>query len=91
MDETTEEKPSSPAARKAGLGSGAGSRADESRESSLLGLLRPYRPWVFLLVLFALLSNGITLVIPQIISHGIDAYARGTFVSVPGLSVFMGI
>ena len=80
MDETAEEKPSSPAARKAGVGSGAGSLADVSREPNLLGLLRPYRAWVFLLVLFALLSNGITLVIPQIISHGIDAYARGTFV-----------
>jgi ATP-binding cassette subfamily B protein len=80
MDETVKEKPSSPAARKAGVGSGAGSLADVSREPNLLALLRPYRAWVFLLVLFALLSNGITLVIPQIISHGIDAYARGTFV-----------
>jgi len=37
-------------------------------------LLRPYRGMVVLLILFALLSNGINLLIPRIIARGIDAY-----------------
>ena len=42
----------------------------------LFSLLTPYRGMVGLLILFALLSNGINLVIPKIIANGIDAYPK---------------
>jgi ATP-binding cassette subfamily B protein len=37
-------------------------------------LLKPYRRMIFLLLFFALLSNGINLVLPRIIASGIDAF-----------------
>ena len=37
-------------------------------------LLKPYRGMIFLLMFFALLSNGINLILPRIIASGIDAY-----------------
>jgi len=37
-------------------------------------LLKPYRGMIFLLIFFALLSNGINLVLPRIIASGIDAF-----------------
>src|SRR5450432_111253 len=37
-------------------------------------LLKPYRRMIFLLIFFALLSNGINLVLPRIIASGIDAF-----------------
>ncbi len=43
---------------------------------SLVGLMKSYAGWIVLLVLFAVLSNGFNLVIPIIISHGIDAYTQ---------------
>ncbi|MBI1182820.1 ATP-binding cassette domain-containing protein [bacterium] len=42
-------------------------------------VLKPYRPLIILLVLFALISNGVNLIIPKIISHGIDTYTDGSF------------
>jgi ATP-binding cassette, subfamily B, bacterial len=40
----------------------------------LSGLLKPYRTMIFLLIFFALLGNGINLILPRIIANGIDAY-----------------
>ncbi len=40
----------------------------------VFSLLVPYKGMVFLLLLFALLSNGINLFLPKIIANGIDAY-----------------
>jgi len=37
-------------------------------------LLKPYRGMIFLLIFFALLSNGVNLVLPRIIASGIDAF-----------------
>jgi len=37
-------------------------------------LLTPYRGMIFLLIFFALLSNGINLLLPRIIASGIDSY-----------------
>ncbi len=48
--------------------------------SGLLKLLKPYRGLIILLIIFALISNGANLVIPQIISHGIDSYNSGNYV-----------
>jgi hypothetical protein len=43
---------------------------------SVFSLLTPYRGMVFLLIFFALLSNGINLVLPKIIANGIDAWPK---------------
>ena len=40
----------------------------------LISLLKPYRGMMVLLIFFALLSNGINLILPRIIASGIDAY-----------------
>jgi ATP-binding cassette subfamily B protein len=45
--------------------------------ANIFGLLRPYTGMVALLVLFALLGNSINLIIPKIISNGIDSYSQG--------------
>jgi ATP-binding cassette, subfamily B, bacterial len=45
---------------------------------SVMAVLAPYKGWVTLLVVLALLSNGLNLVIPQLIRRGIDAYVAGT-------------
>ena len=44
------------------------------KKSGLFSLLKPYRGMIALLIFFALLSNGINLVLPKIIANGIDAY-----------------
>jgi ATP-binding cassette subfamily B protein len=43
----------------------------------MMTLLKPYSRLVILLIILALFSNGINLIIPKIIAHGIDAYAGG--------------
>src|SRR5260221_11360176 len=40
----------------------------------ITSLLTPYRSMIYLLIFFALLSNGVNLVLPRIIASGIDAY-----------------
>ncbi len=42
-------------------------------------LLRPYRKMIVLLVVLALLSNGVNLVLPKIISKGIDTFEKGGY------------
>jgi ATP-binding cassette subfamily B protein len=49
------------------------------KQPGILSLLKPYRGMVLLLILFTLLSNGINLIIPKIISRGIDAFIAGKF------------
>lgn len=46
---------------------------------NMVALLKPYKAMVGLLIVFALISNGINLVLPKIIAHGIDSYSNGTF------------
>ena len=48
--------------------------------SPLVGLLKPYSKMILLLILLALISNGVNLVLPILISRGIDAYSAGQFV-----------
>jgi ATP-binding cassette subfamily B protein len=45
-------------------------------QASIFTLLKPYLGTILLLLLLALLSNGINLWIPRIISQGIDAYTN---------------
>lgn len=46
----------------------------------LLDLLKPYLGMVILLIVLALLGNGIRLIIPKIIADGIDSYTTGRLV-----------
>jgi ATP-binding cassette subfamily B protein len=45
----------------------------------IFSLLKPYKGLIMLLVLFALVSNGINLILPKIVANGIDAYTNGNF------------
>lgn len=56
------------------------SKKAKSDKPNIFGLLKPYKSKVILLVIFALLSNGVNLLIPKIISQGIDAYTSGHYV-----------
>jgi ATP-binding cassette subfamily B protein len=47
---------------------------NKPKQPGIFSLLKPYRGLVSLLILFALFSNSVTLWLPKIISHGIDAY-----------------
>jgi ATP-binding cassette subfamily B protein len=46
---------------------------------SIFGVLKPYKLMITGLIVFALLSNAVNLVIPKIISHGIDDFSKGAF------------
>lgn len=54
--------------------------SSQPKKPNLFALLRPYRGFVVLLVAAALLSNGLNLVLPRLISQGIDAYGAGFLV-----------
>lgn len=55
-------------------------RRKRTSKPNVFSLLKPYRGMITFLVVFALLSNGVNLLIPKIISRGIDAYTGGHFV-----------
>lgn len=63
--------------------------AAKPRRPNIFGLLKPYRITVILLVAFTLLGNGMNLVIPKIISHGIDSYTAGNYVRKTIISEFI--
>jgi len=46
---------------------------------NIFSVLKPYKLMIVGLIVFALLSNGVNLVIPKLISHGIDDLSLGTF------------
>jgi ATP-binding cassette subfamily B protein len=46
---------------------------------NIFGVLKPYKLMIFYLITFALLSNAVNLVIPKLISHGIDDFSKGNF------------
>jgi len=46
---------------------------------NIFGVIKPYRLMIFSLITFALLSNAVNLVIPKLISYGIDDFAKGSF------------
>lgn len=52
------------------------SKNEIKKGPGVFSLLKPYRGMVFLLIFFALLSNGINLVLPKIIANGIDAWPK---------------
>lgn len=55
--------------------------ADEQKPKrpNIFQVVSPYRGWIIILVVFALISNGVNLVIPKIISHAIDDFSAGNF------------
>ncbi len=63
-----------------------GDGAQKPKSPSLIGLLKPCRGWIILLVIFAIISNAFNLLVPMLISRGIDSYAAGTLV-VPTMAV----
>lgn len=50
------------------------------KKPGIFSLLKPYSGLLFLLILFALVSNSVSLWLPKIISHGIDDYIHGVIV-----------
>jgi len=54
-------------------------KTKEAKKPSIFSLLGNYRGLIFMLILFALLSNGINLLLPKIIASGIDSYTNKTF------------
>jgi ATP-binding cassette subfamily B protein len=54
--------------------------APKKPSPSLLSLLKPYSRLILLLIILALVSNGVNLVLPMLISRGIDDYSAGKFV-----------
>jgi len=46
---------------------------------NIFAVLKPYRLMIFSLISFALLSNAVNLVIPKIVSRGIDDFSKGIF------------
>ncbi len=46
---------------------------------NILSVLKPYKLMIFGLIGFALLSNAVNLVIPKLISYGIDDFSKGVF------------
>ncbi|GAA3987171.1 ABC transporter ATP-binding protein [Mucilaginibacter dorajii] len=60
----------------------------DTKPPGVFSLLKPYMGLVTLLLLFALMSNGINLWLPKIIANGIDAYTHHDFVLVDILKKF---
>lgn len=58
---------------------------------SIVSILKPYKAFVAALVILAAAANGLALVIPKLISRGIDAYSHGTLVMQPIVIEFLAI
>jgi len=54
-------------------------KMNNPKKNTLFGLLKPYSGRVSALLSLALLSNGLSLIIPKIIQKGIDDYSRNIF------------
>ncbi|MET1054390.1 MAG: ABC transporter ATP-binding protein [Pedobacter sp.] len=65
--------------------------AQHKKPPGVFSLLKPYTLMVGLLVLFALLSNGLNLWLPKLIGNGIDSFNNGTFAYRPLLIKFTGV
>ena len=54
--------------------------SEKRSKPSIFSLLKPYSGMVTFLVVFALLSNGVNLLLPKLISQAIDSFTGGHFV-----------
>ncbi len=52
-------------------------KPERPKGPNIFGLLKPYKASIIVLVVLAILSNGINLYLPKIISHSIDNFIRG--------------
>ncbi|HWK03615.1 MAG TPA: ABC transporter ATP-binding protein [Puia sp.] len=59
--------------------SGKPASSPAGKPPGIFSLLTPYRGLILLLLLLTLLGNGINLIVPKIISHGIDAFIGNHF------------
>lgn len=50
------------------------------KKPNIFKLLKPYQGMIILLIFLALASNALSLILPKVISHGIDAFVLGNFV-----------
>jgi ATP-binding cassette subfamily B protein len=55
------------------------SKPKTEKKPGISTLLKPYKWLLFILILFALFSNSVTLWMPKIIGHGIDDYGRSVY------------
>ena len=53
--------------------------SEKTDKPNIFSVLKPYKMMIIFLIGFALFSNGVNLVIPKLISHGIDDFAKGSF------------
>jgi ATP-binding cassette subfamily B protein len=53
--------------------------SESQKVPSVFGLLRDYKVMIVLLIVLGIVANGLTLIIPKLISREIDAFASGTF------------
>jgi len=51
----------------------------KANKPNIFAVLKPYKLMIFGLIGFALLSNAVNLVIPKLISRGIDDFSKGNF------------
>ncbi|SDZ83611.1 ABC transporter ATP-binding protein [Pedobacter hartonius] len=65
--------------------------AQKKKSPGIFSLLKPYSLMVALLILFALMSNGLNLWLPKLIGQGIDAFNNGNFAYKPLLIKFSGL
>ncbi len=54
-------------------------KKQKQKKPNIFKILKPYSGMISALLFFALLSNGLNLVIPKIIQFGIDDFSKGTF------------
>ncbi|MFI2744205.1 ABC transporter ATP-binding protein [Zhouia sp. PK063] len=62
--------------------------AKKQKSPGIFKILKPYTLWVVLLIVCALLSNGLNLWIPKIIGNGIDDYSHEKFQFRPVILLF---
>jgi ATP-binding cassette subfamily B protein len=63
-------------------------KADQPKKPGIFSLLRPYMGLIVFLVVFALISNGINLLLPKIIANAIDDYTHHHFAYRPLITEF---
>lgn len=56
-----------------------GDPSEKMATPNIFKILKPYKGLLFGLLLFAVLSNGLNLIIPKIIEKGIDDFSKGQF------------
>ena len=63
----------------------------QPRGPNLFSLLKPYRTLIFLLAVMTLLGNSLNLLVPKLISWGIDAYGQQRLVLPTFIAEFLAV